>query len=223
MAIAYRPPGVSGTNASRTSFSLTFPAGAQVGDRAILWMEIDTSRTVTTPAGWSLVNSQAATGTTPSAMAWEHEVAAGEPGSSTGNFSWTTAEFSCPAMDLWSGVASGTSALSGTPSGNSGVNLTTATGLSITTVDADSMVVFVSVNWKDLATTSSDGTERTDTGHGASYDVAQPVAGATGNKTTSGGDGWAVLVFALKPSAAGGAASPAPRAFNAIPFIGGGL
>jgi hypothetical protein len=85
------------------------------------------------------------------------------------------------------------------------------------------MVVFVSVNWKDLATTSSDGTERTDTGHGASYDVAQPVAGATGNKTTSGGDGWAVLVFALKPSATGGAASPAPRAFNAIPFIGGGL
>jgi hypothetical protein len=62
--------------------------------------------------------------------------------------------------------------------------------------------VFVSVNWKDLATTSADGTERTDTGHGASYDVAQAAAGATGNKTTSGGDGWAVLVLALKPSGA---------------------
>jgi hypothetical protein len=206
MAIAYRT-GVAGTNATRTSFTLTIPATAQVGDRAIIWLEIDTDRTVTPPTGWALVKES---NTAPEALAWEHEVAAGEPGTATGSFTWVTTEFSCPAMDLWSGVASGTSALSGTPSSNSGSS-STATATAMTTLDANTMVIFVAVNDFDLTATSAAGTERQDTTHGASYDVAQPAAGTTGSKTVtlSGSHGWATVMFALKPSAVAAANPPA--------------
>jgi hypothetical protein len=203
VAIAYRT-GVSGLNASQASINLTLPAGAQAGDRAIFWMELDSEKTVSTPAGWSLVKNVAGTGTTPKFSAWEHEVAAGEPGSATGAFSWTGADFSCGAIDVWSGVAAGTSALSGTPSGSSGTT-SPAVVASMTTLDANTMVVFIVVNWQDSAEASAAGTEERDTGHGASYDIAQAAAGATGTKSvTHSANGWAGSVFALKPS--GGAA-----------------
>jgi hypothetical protein len=161
MAIAYRAS-AAGTNASRSSFTLTIPAAAQVGDRAIISMELDSSRVITPPAGWRAI---AAAGTVTFAYAWEHEVAAGEPGTATGSFTWTTADFSCPMIDVWSGTVSGTNALSGTPSSSNGSGTGTATCTSITTLDADAMVVFLAVNPSDLAASSAAGTERNDTTH----------------------------------------------------------
>jgi hypothetical protein len=220
MAIAYRA-GVAGTNASQASINLTLPAGAQAGDRAIFWMELDSEKTVTPPAGWSLVKDVPGTGTTPKCIAWEHEVAGGEPGVATGAFSWTGADFSCGAIDVWSGVATGTSALSGTPSSGTGTT-SPATVPQTTTLDDNAWGIFVVVNWQDSAEASAVGTERTDTGHGASYDFIQATAGATGTKAvTHAANGWAGTMFALKPDAAGATAAPfVASTFNAIPFTG---
>jgi hypothetical protein len=203
--IAYRTsqPGI---NTSSSSFALTIPALAQVGDRAVVWMELDSAKVVTTPAGWrSLAAIDAVASTNPSLYIWEKELVSGEPGASTGNFSWTGADFNCPNMDVWSGVMPGANSMAVAPSTRTGTGAA-VTVSGITPPIEDTMCAFVVVNWLDATTTSNGGFEESDTGHGACYDFAKPLAGPTGNKaaTLSGATQWSTVMFAMTPNEVSG-------------------
>lgn len=82
MAVTYRAAS-SLTAVSGTSFAVTMPAGAQVGDLAFLAIHVTTSATniVRPPAGWMVVPKALVNGTK-NIVVWCKVVATGEPGNS---------------------------------------------------------------------------------------------------------------------------------------------
>lgn len=199
-------------NASRTTLAWTHPGTVQVGDICLLGISQDgNGSAITAPdANWiPLTGSPNTTGTGGErGSAWYRRMQAGEPGASTGNFTWTTADFSAAVYGYWSG---------GLPSGNpqdvanSKIGSTTTSVVlpSITTVTDGDQLVVLEMEAANGTTHTGPGTERQDIDGGSLYDLTQATAGATGTQTVNITAGIANSAFlvALAPGSGGGAVS----------------
>ncbi|CDM57664.1 putative mannose-sensitive agglutinin [Rhizobium favelukesii] len=216
MAIAFRSIS-STTYASRANTAVTAPAGIVNGDILIaiifLGQSGGTAPTApTAPSGFTQIGtgtSVTESGNSFSALFgvyWKR--AASESGSYT--FTHSTAS-SQAAIAVYSGALS-----SGSPvdvlSQNSGTLSpgTTATATGVTTTAANDLVIYAGHNW-DATGTLSPPTGMTERVDSLVYiaDVAQPSAGASGNKTQTlaSNNPWAAFLVAIK-EAAGGSSTP---------------
>lgn len=206
MALAFRSS-TSTTYTSRTNTVVTAPGGIVDGDILILTMALVLAAppAPTLPAGFTLLTSRGngvAGLNVNFLVAWKR--AAGESGSYTVTHATATTQV---VLAAYSGCV-GTGLPVEAVSVNRGIG-TTATALGITTVSANTMLVYAGHDWQGSGTlTPPTGfTERFD---GLVYcaDKAQSASGATGNVTlttaNAGTDPWDTIMLALSTTGGGG-------------------
>jgi hypothetical protein len=233
MAVAFRTNGAgSATFTTSASPVVTTPSGVTDGDLVLIEFAGDTTFTLTTPSGWSLLAS--VDNGTDNTTAIIYKFASGEPASWTFTNLFTSAQTGEAGVVTYSGVDTTT------PINTSASGTTTSTNPhsapSITpTVDNCMILGFSGCDNPSSSFTATPGTspvtatERFDANTGANTgwvyceEFLQGTAAAIALQyTTLTAVTTCAISAALAPAAAA-AASPAPRTFNAIPFIGGGL
>lgn len=214
MAIAYRSQ-ASLTNGSRTTTTVSMPAGVQAGDVVLVFCSTGNSASVaiTPPASLSanpVVNLSYSDTNPPwtvNMRVWRYAVVGtGDPAS----FAFTHSSASSEACAIaFSGVDASTP-LDATPATNAASG-TTSTMTGLTTVTADAMLVGYRGSWDGNAITPPAGwTERLD--QPVTWIATRPAAspGSTGNFSVPAGNGgsypYGTMLVALRPASDG----PAP-------------
>lgn len=196
------------TASSTTSAVVTKPTGTQDGDILLVYLYVETTATVTAPAGWTLVTSTATTigGDTKAYLYWKRASSEG----SDWTWSWTgsvTREALCHAVD---GCAA-----TGNPWSNYDENQdadaddSVTPGVSVTTAQNDELLCwFGGAKGTGAWTQPTSFNERVDNGgHISSSDLVQASPGSSGSLTGSyagaGSAGQAILI-SLKATASTG-------------------
>jgi hypothetical protein len=203
------------TYASRTNTTVTAPTGIQDGDLILLGILTGNNTEAvdpTPPAGFTLVASTD-TSDTPGFNV-EMRVYRKTAASESGNYTFTHATASSQGFALVYRGVDASSPLDVTATANNGGAAagTTTTATGVTTVTANTRLVFIAQDWADTAnnlTPPSGMTERFDVSPLIyAADALQASAGASGNKTmtnnTAAGSGsWSAVLVALRESGAG--------------------
>jgi len=205
----------SGANTSATSLTIPAPAGVGSGDVMLAGISVRGTPNLTSPAGWTLVRLDLASGNT-MRQAIYVKVAASEPA----NYTWTfsTGQAAAGGIVAYAGVDTATPI--DAHSGKSGRGFTIIAPSVATTVNGAMIVGFFGHTTNTTITAPGGMTERYDVASTAApyfitsegCDVLQPTAGASGDKIATAGT-QAVSVgqlVALRPAGAGPPPSPTP-------------
>ena len=201
---------------TNTSFSVAVPAGLTAGDLLIAWSSVIQSRTLSAPAGWTLLDTHTDAAGSVTRL-WGKVATSTETGGPT---TWTTsAGFSASAVTVLR-ITGGS--LTGTIDGivNSAANDNNAACPSVTTTQAGSLILSLAASSQSAtasSTCAAAGAKLFDyggTAAGASlfgYSDPQAAAGATVARTvvTSMFAHWHAATLAIAPATTG--------------FSGGGL
>jgi len=181
----------SAQNPTATTLTIGRPAGVVAGDVMVAGIGIRGAPAVATPAGWTLIRTDAAGTYTTQALYYRVATAA-EPASYTWSFSQ-----SVPAAGGISAYQGVSTANPVNASGGTGTNSTTVSILApsiTTTVPGAEVVGFFSIGGTNSITAPAGMTERAEASSTAgsnhatweTSDFTQPTAGATGTRTATG-------------------------------------
>ncbi len=224
---SYTAPGFQGPSAT-ASYSITAPSGIANGDLLLIWGFINDDdfpgtnlATASTPTGFTLVSgypqyastvhSAPSTGGKRNIYLW-YKTAASESGNYTVNFNGSSSRFVSEFLMMAYQTAGAVTVSS------SGLNLgasTTATGLSITTTQNNSIVLMLTAGWLDVSNRPAVPSGSTPTFTEVYYNYTAIIAsdgplataGATGNKTQDSnvsisGWEWGSTLVAIQPAPA---------------------
>lgn len=219
MAIAYGSAGTRllvGTAA--TTWNVPYPATIVSGDLLVLHISSN-GGAATSPSGWTVIYNET-TLTNPKGGMWI-KVATG---SESGNLAVTMASSTGNAqMFLYTGVDTTTPQDATATTYSNSVNSNTVIP-AITTVTANTMLVYCNSANSSTVTMTAPGTERVDHGAlggtgtkaGALYDEAVAGTGSTGTRTitlSAGRANWGAMI-ALRPASGGSPVTASPSAIS---------
>lgn len=212
MAIAYASTGTRClVGSAATNWTVAYPATVNSGDLLILFVSSNGGGPVTA-SGWTEVHNEATVSNPQGALFYK--VAAGTEGGTNDSISVAVATtgnaniFRYTGVDTTTPLDASSTSVSNTASGTSVVLP------AITTVTADTMLVYVaSGNSSSTTMSSGTGTERVDHGSlggtgtksGALYDQANASTGSTGTRTitlSASRMNWGAMI-ALRPAGSG--------------------
>jgi hypothetical protein len=179
----------SATSSSILSLTIAKPAGTTTNDVLIAGITVRGTPTITPPAGWTLIRSDANSTTITQAL---YRKVAG--GSEPASYAWT---FNHPIVAAVGGIAAYSGVDTSTPvdvsGGQANASSTTVTAPSVTTTVANTLVVGFFGTANDATFSAASGmTERYDVDAdgtnqigGEAADEARPTAGATGSRAAT--------------------------------------
>lgn len=200
MALVLTGTVASVTAATRVNTTLTTSGGAAAnGTLLIAALYWESHISITAPSGWVQIGTVASTSQIFDIAVWYKLAGAGEPTT----YTWTHAStWTQGSLQVITGAPT-SSPLDGTATTNQSVaSGTTATGLTLTTAQANSALFLFVAHWtasRTLASWTAPLTERLDTTQFGFASGVQAAAGASGNKTAtiSVSDDWATVMFAV--------------------------
>jgi hypothetical protein len=181
----------SAQNPTATTLTINTPAGVQAGDVMVAGIGIRGAPTVATPAGWTLIRTDAA-GTYTTQALYYRVATATEPASYTWSFSGSVP--AAGGISAYQGVNT-TAPVNVSAGTGQNVDTTSIVAPSVTTTVAGAEVVgFFSIGGNNSITPPAGMTERGEANSSAgsnhvtweSSDFLQATAGATGTKTATG-------------------------------------
>ena len=209
-AISYRSATTANNGAGASSLDLSTPAGVQADDVliAVVGVRGGAGTTITTPSGWSLINSTNYNSNLLSSI--YYRIASGSEPSST-SFAFSSSEKASGVMAAYTGVD--TSSPINAQDVQSNASSSTLTTPSVTTTTNDTMLVAaygfarnttltegsgMTLRGQD-SSTGGGGTTRTTSGL---QDVIQSSAGSTGSKSMTASNSTVNIghIIALKPA-----------------------
>src|SRR5689334_15951423 len=205
----------SSTTSNGTTLTLTRPASVVTGNLMVTQVLVRSNAAITAPAGWSTIGSLQTSGASLEQRIYYKVATAGDTAGTTYQWSWAGGVDAGGGILAYSGFDA-TSPFDVTPSNNSGTG-TTATASSVTTTQANDMVIaFYGMQGQSGPSFNlnqdtgqgmtqewavSSGSSPASKAYATGADGAQAAAGATGNKTATSGTStpWAAHLVALMP------------------------
>lgn len=193
------------TTATMTNITITKPTGTTTNDILIaqIYREVTTDA-VTLPGGWALIAEIEPKADHQVTLAW---LRAG--GSEPANYTFSFANsYAGGLIACYSGCVTSGNPWSATPTQNSGTTGATLTFSSVTTVDADCLLIALGTAWEGGTQTPPSGFTETSDFPYAGYNSynTQASAGASGDKTATmsgGSNSWTAVLIPLKPPGGG--------------------